>query len=430
MAITFYTQSKKSSAVIWVRYREGSIDAKAATSFRISPDQLIKGSVKYLQAPPSVDARLLREIKDVNNNLNDLQNELNLLRSKIITALNERKSYEAIDSTWLKELLNPKIGPDVSNELVDYFDFYLESKSSSLEKSTIKKMRTFKNRIEDYEREYGRIYIQEVNRKFSLSLQRWCDMKKLAHNTKVKTVKVVLTVCNHASEHGVETSPELKWITKGLKEKKVDHIHLNFEELDKISKTDIEDEKISIARDWLIISCYTAQRVSDFLRFSKENIIIREDEYLLDIRQEKTDKPIYIPLSEEVLEILNKRDGRFPPIFSKNEDSNRTIYNKLIKEVCRLSGLDELVSALMRNTKTNRYELKKVPKFKAVSSHIGRRSFATNFYGRIPTPLLISATGHASEVQFLRYVGKTRTHSAILLAKEMRNFNLNHRSVE
>ena len=42
-----------------------------------------------------------------------------------------------------------------------------------------------------------------------------------------------------------------------------------------------------------------------------------------------------------------------------------------------------------------------------VSSHIGRRSFCSNFYGIIPTPLLINISGHGSEAMFLTYIGKS-----------------------
>jgi hypothetical protein len=52
-----------------------------------------------------------------------------------------------------------------------------------------------------------------------------------------------------------------------------------------------------------------------------------------------------------------------------------------------------------------------------VSSHIGRRSFATNNYGRIPTSLLINVTGHSTEGMFLEYIGKSNTEKAIQLAE-------------
>jgi hypothetical protein len=56
-------------------------------------------------------------------------------------------------------------------------------------------------------------------------------------------------------------------------------------------------------------------------------------------------------------------------------------------------------------------------KWELVSSHIGRRSFSTNNYGKIPTSLLIGATGHSSEKMFLEYIGKTDSQKAIQLAE-------------
>ena len=43
MAITFFTQSRKQIAPIWIRYRELNTDAKARTSLYIDKDRL-KGS--------------------------------------------------------------------------------------------------------------------------------------------------------------------------------------------------------------------------------------------------------------------------------------------------------------------------------------------------------------------------------------------------
>ena len=40
-----------------------------------------------------------------------------------------------------------------------------------------------------------------------------------------------------------------------------------------------------------------------------------------------------------------------------------------------------------------------------MSSHDLRRSFATNFFGKIPTPILMQMTGHSKESPFLQYIG-------------------------
>lgn len=58
------------------------------------------------------------------------------------------------------------------------------------------------------------------------------------------------------------------------------------------------------------------------------------------------------------------------------------------------------------------------PKYELMTSHICRRSFATNLYGHIPTPVIMSITGHATETQFLTYIKKTTAENAEVL----RNF--------
>lgn len=36
-----------------------------------------------------------------------------------------------------------------------------------------------------------------------------------------------------------------------------------------------------------------------------------------------------------------------------------------------------------------------------------RRSFATNHFGKVPTPLLMEITGHTKETTFLSYIGRS-----------------------
>jgi len=421
MAISFYLQSKKNPASLYVRIREGIIDAKANTNLKVNHEEFFKGKIKYIKSPIGASAKIKKEIQDKNNFLIELQGNLDSLKSNLTNLLNNRKKNEQIDSRWLNDVINPTSTLiELPNELSKYFSKFIEFKKSSLKPSTIKKLGSIKNRVVRYEESRGRVYIHNVDTKFSKLFQLWCDEEGYDHNTKLKTLKVIKTVCNHASENGLSISSQLGTITKGLRYKKAEHIHLNFDELKQIIDTDVDNERLSIAKDWLIISCYTAQRVSDFLRFTKNKVITLEGMDFLDISQKKTEEPVLIPLSQEVTKILEKRNGDFPPIFSQNIESNKAIYNKLIKNVCRLSGINEIVAAKLKNKETKRYEIRNTPKYNAVSTHIGRRSFATNYYGKINSALLISATGHASEQQFLRYVGKTGTQNALALAKEMR----------
>ncbi|MGS0747299.1 hypothetical protein [Halpernia sp. GG3] len=57
-------------------------------------------------------------------------------------------------------------------------------------------------------------------------------------------------------------------------------------------------------------------------------------------------------------------------------------------------------------------------KWELITSHIGTRSFATNFYGTIPTTYLLNVTGHSSELIFRSYLGKSNKD----LAMELTNY--------
>jgi integrase len=54
---------------------------------------------------------------------------------------------------------------------------------------------------------------------------------------------------------------------------------------------------------------------------------------------------------------------------------------------------------------TKRVELGMYPKYELITSHAMRRSFATNYFGKIETPILMEITGHSRESTFLSYIG-------------------------
>ncbi len=59
-----------------------------------------------------------------------------------------------------------------------------------------------------------------------------------------------------------------------------------------------------------------------------------------------------------------------------------------------------------KGNKLKRKKEGKYPKYKLITSHVCRRSFATNQYGILPTPLIMQVTAHSTEKMFLNYIGK------------------------
>ena len=81
------------------------------------------------------------------------------------------------------------------------------------------------------------------------------------------------------------------------------------------------------------------------------------------------------------------------------------LFNRQIKQVCQIAGISDMVSGYKLCSKTRRKRLGTHPKYILISSHDLRRSFATNYFGKIETPILMQITEHSKESTFLSYIG-------------------------
>ena len=130
---------------------------------------------------------------------------------------------------------------------------------------------------------------------------------------------------------------------------------------------------------------------------------------LIEFTQVKTEKIMTIPLHSKIMEILKKYNGDFPRKISDQK------YNEHIKKVCEKAKIEQPTNGVLFDQETKSKVEKDYPKWKLVSSHIGRRSFATNNYGKIPTSFLMYITGHTTEAMFLTYIGKSNKDIAMEL---------------
>ena len=357
-----------------------------------------------------------KDIETTNKQTN-INNELNKIENHILNAFNS-VSIETINKDWLISQIEyyyspPKKAETLSTELLKYFLYYIECKKTETAIGTQRKYNSTLRLLERYQKEKkGVIQIIDINENFKNQLEKYCIENNYGQNTISKFFKTIKGVCNHADYNGIETSHQLT----GFKtdQHKVEKIYLTFEDLAKIeniSKDKLTDS-LDNAKDWLIISCYTGQRVSDFMNFTDEQIRIEKGKHLIEFTQKKTGKNMTVPLHPKVLEILKKRGGKFP--YSTSDQK----YNDFIKIVCQLAKINELTkgSKLIETEKDSKVYRKKsglYEKWELVTSHIGRRSFATNFYGKIPTTYLIYVTGHSTETMFLNYIGKSNKDLAL-----------------
>lgn len=410
--ISFLYRSTKEKATLNLRllfrYDNKDFVLGGKTKFEVS-----KAYWSKLHNKKSKDISISTKQTEVNSELNKIENHL-LNAFNLINPIETNKEWL---QTQIENYYNPPQKADaLPNEIIKYFDVYLKKKNNVLKQQTKKNYNVVKQqviRFQDSEKQP--LLIKNINEDFKVRFEKFCNDNGYSKNTIAKGLATIFTICNDAKYNGLEVSYQLEKIK--AKYVKVDKVYLTFEELNEIKKIRKSKltESLENAKDWLIISCFTGQRISDFMRFSNEQIRIENGKHFIEFTQKKTDKIMTVPLHNEVLLILDKRNGQFPRAISDQK------YNDYIKEVCKIAKLNQLEKgSKLKETKPKSGIFRKAtgmyPKWELATSHIGRRSFATNFYGQIPTTHLIYATGHSSEKMFLNYLGKSNKDIAIELA--------------
>ena len=404
-SIYLLLQSKKSPAVIYIRLRDGrTLDIKAKTNYHIDP-------INWDDAEQRPTKKALKDIHIAN-----LDTDLAALKNDLLKEYNRSKGVKVVDAQWLKDFVNPPQEQEKHpDKLVDYIDTFIEFKKADVKSSTITKCNVIKHLLMRYQEQTKSVlYIRDIDAKFKMDFEKYCISVGYAPNTTARNIRFIKTFCRHAKANGVETHYQLDSIK--AKYHKVDNIYLDEKEILAIEK--IESKKLTDglenARDWLLISCYCGQRVSDFLRFDKSMIRYEKNKAgelkpLIEFTQVKTEKIMTIPLHKKIIEIMKKYDGNFPRKISDQK------YNEHIKKVCEAAEINQPTHGTLFDHKIKEKVTKDYPKHLMVSSHIGRRSFATNNYGKIPTSFLMYITGHTTEAMFLTYIGKSNKDIAMEL---------------
>ncbi len=357
---------------------------------------------------PKTSSEKLKKLKlDLQQLRIDIENRSNIAVSQGVL----------MDNEWLRIQIEESLGNVTKTDtdlLANHCQSYIDSlpfksdgnRQTGASEATVKKYVTIRNKIEAFEKHRKKkIYVKDVDMNFRKEFLAYLtDVEHLASNTCGRYIKFVKTVCNDAKIYGIATNPQLDAI-KGFTDE-VAKIHLTFEEIDQIDRAELVSDSLANARDWLIIGCYIGQRVSDLLRLTTENIVNKCGMDLIELTQQKTGKQVVIPIHPRVRQILDSRGGEFPRKISDQK------FNEYIKRVAMAAGIDEPTSGAIMKEQTHagekmfRKETGVYPKYELVTSHICRRSFASNYYAEMPTSLIIQITGHSTESQFLEYVGK------------------------
>ena len=274
--------------------------------------------------------------------------------------------------------------------------------------NTIRTYKSLLRIIKVYEFEKSeKLYINSIDKHTAESITQFLKIEQqYSDNYCGQLLKLLKIILRDAEKSGLEVHPYSNYI-ESFKQKSSDRIlHiLNPSEIRALKKLKQIPESYKDSYKWLLIGLSIGQRVSDVLKLTPKNLRKAPSGLYIDIIQQKTKMAVTVGVADpHVIKLL---EHEFPKRVSQ------VAFNKEIKILCKLAGIDEWVNGFKNNPKTRRKEIVKAPKYEFITSHIMRRSFASNYYGKIETPLLMNITGHTKEGTFLTYIGTHQNKDAL-----------------
>ena len=411
MNFKFKLRKGKSKATIISELRYGTnIRIRIATPYSLSIN-----SAKYWH-PKNQLLKIPNDILEANQ----INNYLNLTRTKIYTEFAKNTSISIADKNQITEKLRQIINPIrnsgeikqhdssrskiVLNYYKWYIDFYSNNNSPNtgraLSSGTVKTYRNARRFLKDYlnYRNIKSFHFEDISKQFYYDFILYAQKSGYSRNYVGSMIQKLKTIIQSAYDEDLHSNGEFKKRYFRKFHEEVNHPYLTDKEILALHQLEIKNTFLDNVRDIFIIACYTGLRISDLMAFLKNpKIELFNNRKHILITQKKTKKSVFIPLKKIVTSILEKRNGKFPPYIHQN------IINREIKPLLRSCGITDMYQ--IEKTVGGKTFIESKPKYKFISCHSARRSFCTNAYNSgVPLQDIMTFSGHSSEKMVLLYI--------------------------
>ena len=295
--------------------------------------------------------------------------------------------------------------------LFAFIDNFLNERTGG-KRGTEKVLYTWATLLKQFSMErYQRLVnYDEVDNEFLNAFKNWCyaEPRKHSINYFAKGLTVLRQFMREAERRKYHNSRDYMFF--GVKRTPTTKLALTFDELEALYQLDLANYAPGMvkARDLFLIGAYTGLRFSDFSRIRPEWLEVRDGQKILNVVTQKTDVTVSVPLLPIAATILEKYGYNVPKVANAK-------MNESLKELGKMAGLDK--NMIVINTAGGKRNDEGKKQYEILSTHVARRSFATNFYREgIPASMLMQITGHTTERQFMNYIKIGSKENAVRFA--------------
>lgn len=376
---------------------------------KTNPDADLKSEKKIIEALIKQGSKenpvFLTEMRNITTDLNRYEDKLltsyeYLNRQKETITLEKLKELMDLEFKKKKPLKNPK------NDFYDRFNEFLENKIQINSILTVKKYKTLKTRLQEFEKKNRyKITFDTIDLVFydkfshfllTLDNSRIEGGKGLVNDTVSKYLSALKSFMQWTLDRNHHQNTIFQHKQFSAKKKvKNEIVTLTEEELMKIYNLNLADDpKLDRVRDIFCFAAFTGQRWSDIELYKQEDI--KEDVW--EFMSHKTKKMMRVPFKgfiRPALDILNKNDYQLPSLSQQK-------FNDYIKEVGEKAGVNQPV--VIRRFSGKKLITIKKPKYAFMSSHMARRTCVTILLQKgMPPTTVMKLTGHTDLKTLMKY---------------------------
>lgn len=407
----FSTKEPKRPTYITLYFHYRGQRLKFSTGEKVCPEawefskQRAKASAKFPEGT------------DINTTLADLERHTNA----IFRENNFGQITPADFAAELDRRMDWAPGPDDKPKVPGLFNFIeneLLPEKKAQPRGTWKILQTVFLLLKQYAQERARnLDYGGIDYVFFADFKTWLFAEPRKHSTNYasKVVDVLKQFMREAQRRGYHSKTDYQSFS--IKKEKTTKFALSFEELEALYRMDLGgNNRLERVRDLFLIGAYTGLRFSDFTRIRPEHIETTKDgKKILNITTQKTGQPVSILLLDIPETLLRKYDFAAPKM------SNQKM-NDYLKELGQLAGMNDKM--IVTNTAGGKRSEAVLSKWERLTTHVARRSFATNFYrDGTPAAVLMRITGHATERQFMQYIAIEGRANALHFAELQKDTN-------
>ena len=312
-----------------------------------------------------------------------VNNHLNEFKAYLLNEVNNGiDNQEIIDSNWVKGKLIKYISPEIGaskpiTELTKFIQLYIDSTKPN-----------YASRFLILKEKLPPIKISQIDTEYLVKFTEDNLSSDYSESYTAKQIQRIRQVLRHAEKRGHFVKREV-FDFKAPRGKTIS-TYLNNKELEIIFNYKFNSDRLENVKKLFLVGCTTGLRVSDLMQIKCNQIT----DGFLEIESKKTKQQLLIPIAPQIKKYITN----LKPISDQK-------FNKYLKELCHIVGIDSPTTGYLRNMENKRV-LGIYPKYKLITSHTMRRSFATNLYGKVPTVVIMAITGHTTEKSFLTYIKK------------------------